>query len=334
MDSSSKKPGMRVTTYGTRGSIPVAGRECAEFGGNTTCLRIQSACIPASMAFVIDSGSGYRKCGVDILRAVIKKVGLLQTHWHWDHIQGFPFGPHIYVPGCFTQIWGPKEHGIGPQEVMDRQMQEPFFPMSFAKVKHQIHCKPLENIGTQVLVLHPTGGVKLEMVNTFRQRDKENGQVSFTANPFGQAGSYTIKECLVVWMYKTVHPEYTVSYRFEERPTGKVFVFLTDHEVTAGWAADLLVHLKDADLLIQDCQYSDEAYESKVGWGHGTPAYCAQTAIKAGVRQLGLTHHEPGASDGDIAKRLDEARTELLRAKRPDLAEATFVCKDYAVIEV
>ncbi|MBU2258088.1 MAG: hypothetical protein KJ926_03090, partial [Candidatus Omnitrophica bacterium] len=67
---------------------------------------------------------------------------------------------------------------------------------------------------------------------------------------------FPVNECLIIKMLKAEHPEYTVSYRFEEMPTEKVFVFLTDHENTDGFPAKLLGHIKGADLIIQDCQFS------------------------------------------------------------------------------
>lgn len=326
---------LQVTTYGTRGSVPVAGAEYAEFGGNTTCLRIHSPCLPAGVALIVDAGSGYRRCTGDLLREGIKHVALLHTHYHWDHVQGLPFGAHTYVPGCHTTVWGPKEHGVGPLEVYTQQMREPEFPVHFSKVRHQFSCVPLEHIGTQVLVFHPTGGVKLERVHTLRERDTEGGQILFPKNAFGAAGSYPLNECLVVWMYKTTHPEYTVSFRFEERSTGKVFVFLTDHEVTPGWAADLLTHLRGADLLIQDAQYEDGEYRrAKVGWGHGTPVYAAETVVHAKVRRLGITHHDPAATDDDVRRRLEEARAQFVALGHTELAENAFACRDHQTIDV
>lgn len=326
---------LSVTTYGTRGSIPVAGAQYAHFGGNTTCLCVNSPCLPENAALVVDAGSGYRECTGALLKGGVKRIALLHTHYHWDHLQGIPFGAHTYVPGCHTVVWGPREYGIGPLEVYTRQMCEPVFPIHFEKVRERFSFVPLEHIGTQVLVFHPIGGVKLERVHAFRERDVAGGQISFLKNAFGKAGAYQLSECLVVWSYKTLHPEYTVSYRFEERPTGKAFVFLTDHEVTPGWATDLLAHLRGADLLIEDAQYCHELYlKSRVGWGHGTPDYAAETAVRANVRRLGITHHDPTASDDDVRTRLDETRAKFVTLGHPDLAETAFACRDGETVEV
>lgn len=305
---------MEVQVYGTRGSLPVAGSEFAKYGGNTTCLRVVSECLPSGAALVVDAGSGYKNAALDILKEGLKKIALLQTHYHWDHIQGLPFVPQTYIEGCHTHVIGPKEHGLGPLEVHLQQMAAPYFPVNFENVRHRFTFMDLEPIGTQVLAFHPVGGATLVPESEFKATLKvENGQITFGANTFGSSGRYRLSECLTVRMYKTVHPEYSVSYRFEERTTGRVFVFLTDHEVTPGWSADLLAHLSGADLLIQDAQYSQIEYASKVGWGHGTPEYAVQTALRAKVKSLGLTHHDPGATDTTVDLRVAEAEAEFKR---------------------
>jgi ribonuclease BN (tRNA processing enzyme) len=137
-------------------------------------------------------------------------------------------------------------------------------------------------------------------------------------------------------MYKTAHPEYTVSYRFEERPTGKVFVFLTDHENTDGFPNNLLHHLRGADLLVQDGQYSDEVYRARTsGFGHGTPEYCVKLAQRASVKRLGITHHDPDASDVDVEQRIVEAKQFAGEVESSlEFIENIFVCADYQTIEV
>ncbi|MDO8626272.1 MAG: MBL fold metallo-hydrolase [Candidatus Magasanikbacteria bacterium] len=209
-------------------------------------------------------------------------------------------------------------------------MRAPYFPVQFATVQHRFKCHGLENIGTQVLVVHPEGGFLLVPVHIFEAADSFGKQLTFTGK-----GRFSIKECLVIRMHKTAHPENTVSYRFEERPTGRIFVFLTDHEKTAGLPSALKRHLTGAHLLVGDAQYSEERYARETaGYGHGTPEYCVDTALAAGVHTLGLTHHDPGATDRDVAERLAEAMQHAEAKGKPDFAEHVFACADYMAVEV
>ena len=57
-----------------------------------------------------------------------------------------------------------------------------------------------------------------------------------------------------------------------------------------------------AGLVIHDAQYTPEEYPTKKNWGHSTYEYAVDLADAAGVRQLVLTHHDPGHDDAFIAE--------------------------------
>ena len=85
---------MIVTFYGTRGSIPVCDENYQGFGGNTTCISLFIK--NTGNIFIIDAGTGIRNLGNDMMKNPNrqKAIGIGFTHFHWDHIQGFPFfGP-------------------------------------------------------------------------------------------------------------------------------------------------------------------------------------------------------------------------------------------------
>lgn len=321
---------MKVKFFGTRGSIPICNPKSMNYGGNTTCLRVISECIPKGWALVVDTGSGYVPLSLDLIGEKIMNVAILYTHWHHDHTQGLCLAPHTFIPKAQIKVWGPHEHGIGPVRILTNIMQAPVFPVEFVKLKHRFECNSLKHIGTQVLIVHPTAGFQLMDLNRYRSCVYEEGKQLKINGSFQD-----VKDCLVIFMYKTDHPEYSVSYRFQEKPTGKSFVFLTDHENTASISNDLLLHVKDANLLVQDSQYSDHIYRIKTsGFGHGTPEYCADLMHAAKVNRLGLTHHDPFATDDDVNKRVSEAK---VRAKSIGVENAEiriFACADYMEVEV
>ena len=57
---------MRVRFWGTRGSLPNPGPHTTRFGGNTSCVQIQSA---AGTLVVIDCGTGAHGLGQALARA-------------------------------------------------------------------------------------------------------------------------------------------------------------------------------------------------------------------------------------------------------------------------
>ena len=320
---------MKVITYGTHGSIAVGfpnGEEGlhTKFGVNTTCLRIKSDCIPKGWAFAIDGGSGLLPLCRDLDKEEIEQLAIAFTHYHDDHTTGVPMSPFVHRKGGKIRMWGPDENGVGPEQILRRIFCPPRFPVPFAKVRHRFECKTFKEIGTQVLVIHPKAGFHLMPIDIYRRCEQEGKQISF------RAGKYGIEECLVVFMYRTKHPEQTVSYRFEEKPTGRIFVFLTDHEVTESFSQEMLAHVKGAHLLIQDGQYSEEQYHTwAADFGHGTPQYCAKTMVAAGAERLGITHHHPGSSDADIMQRVIEATHQVNKMRRKDLGHNIFACADF-----
>lgn len=333
---------MKIKLFGTRGSIPVAGCNYNQYGGNTTSLEVESVCLPPRHHLVIDAGSGFVPLSLGILKQhgedLFSKgvtVSLLFSHWHHDHTQGLLLSPLTFIDQARMCLYGPEDHGVGPREMLEQIMQPPFFPVHWKKVEHHFAFKKMEFPDANVILFHPKGGVKILAVADFQRLVANTGHV-----PVGKNGKYPIEECLVIKMYRSNHPERTTCYRIEERPTGKVFVFLTDHENQDGIPADLRRHLTGADLLILDAQYNQSTYDSKTcGFGHGTGPYCVWLALACGVKKVGLTHHDPFAGDEQVENNLAEAKARLkeliVNHPQPTLTEDdVFACQDYQTIEM
>ncbi|GAC1320062.1 MAG: MBL fold metallo-hydrolase [Chloroflexota bacterium] len=79
---------------------------------------------------ILDAGSGIRALGetFDAGDAV-----LLLSHYHWDHIQGYPFFAPLYADNCAITIFGPDFDGRGPYEYLAGQVVQPYFPAPSAQ---------------------------------------------------------------------------------------------------------------------------------------------------------------------------------------------------------
>ena len=53
---------MQVQFYGVRGSIPISGADITKYGGNSSCIRIQSK---EGTPLILDCGTGARPAGVE-----------------------------------------------------------------------------------------------------------------------------------------------------------------------------------------------------------------------------------------------------------------------------
>lgn len=120
---------MELTIWGSRGSVPVTGPNFVRHGGATTCLSIRTGGEGDTPPLVaIDFGSGAVEFGRRFPR--VGSLLALQTHLHWDHIQGFPFFAPIFVPDNHLQMVSAERDGRTLEDVLRAQMKVPTFPVT------------------------------------------------------------------------------------------------------------------------------------------------------------------------------------------------------------
>lgn len=257
---------MLVKFYGTRGSVPVCGPEFQEFGGNTTCIQVKDK-VSNNIA-VIDAGTGIRELGKDFMESNHKQaeIFIAFTHFHWDHIQGFPFfAPAFNVKQKINILalgWG--KHITCLKDIFKTQMQKEFFPIQLEKMGAKFKFMLLE-----------------ETKKVFRTKTKKPKPVLVKAN-------------------KHLHPGGAYGYRIEL--DGKVMVFCTDIEHGKALDKKVIDFAANADLLIHDAQFTDQEIKKKRGWGHSTYNQAIEVAEKANVKMLALTHHDPDHDDKFLRK--------------------------------
>lgn len=289
-----KKP-TRVQFWGTRGSIPRPGRETLRYGGNTSCVQVTS---PKGALVILDCGSGAHDLGRELLAKATGPLRghMLISHTHWDHIQGFPFFAPLFVRGGHWDIYGPAGLGQSLRETLAGQMQYSYFPVT------------LDELGASI-----------------RFHDLAEG-------------SFEIDDIRIKTRYLN-HPALTLGYRLET--DNACVVYACDHEPfarTPGQPAPLhendRLHsefLSGAGLVIHDAQFTDAEYAAKQGWGHSPVEYVAEMGIRAGVRQMAFTHHDPGRTDDDIDRIVEAARADL---KKTDSTMQVFGAADGQVVEL
>src|SRR4029077_2680505 len=91
---------VKATFYGTRGSLATPGRATERYGGNTACVLGRG---DDGAALVLDAGAGIRAAGGDLPRD-LRRVDVLLTHLHMDHIQGLGFFGPLYNPAVEVHI--------------------------------------------------------------------------------------------------------------------------------------------------------------------------------------------------------------------------------------
>jgi len=133
---------MKVTFYGTRGSIPICDKEFQQFGGNTTCIQLKTD--NKDVVGIFDAGTGIRKLGMDIYKdrdSLPKDFFIVFSHFHWDHIQGFPFFDPAYDKNMeITFVAMGKDRNITDlKEVLGLQMKNLYFPVQLENMGAKFH---------------------------------------------------------------------------------------------------------------------------------------------------------------------------------------------------
>jgi len=186
---------MKVKFWGTRGSIPVPGKNTTIYGGNTSCVEIT---LENGRKIIVDAGTGIRALG-EGLRAGGEDVDihLLITHIHWDHVMGFPFFAPIHDPRSKITIDGFHTCMKGLRVPFDNEMGDGFFPIKFDDLKAEIRYLGILSSGRleidsvvidSIPLQHPQGGYG------FRFREGKKTLVFLTDNELTEeawAGRHT-----------------------------------------------------------------------------------------------------------------------------------------------
>lgn len=93
-------------------------------GGNTACVEL----LHKDTHIILDAGTGLRVLGKN--RECPDKYHMLFSHFHWDHINGFPFFDHAFNPDVIFEMYS---HLDNAEELFRNQMTEPYSPPSVGK---------------------------------------------------------------------------------------------------------------------------------------------------------------------------------------------------------
>src|SRR5690606_29006413 len=99
--------------------------------------------------------------------------------------------------------------------------------------------------------------------------------------------------------YRANHPDGCLSYRIDYG--NKSVVYATDTEHRKDMDKNLLRAALEADVFIYDCNYTEEEYKERKGWGHSTWIEGIKLAREAGAKKLILWHHDPYHNDEFIS---------------------------------
>ena len=248
---------MKIMIRGVRGSIPTTGPDTTRYGGNTSC----SVVAEGDCMLVLDGGSGMQKFNL-LHNTGIKRLDILLTHLHLDHIQGLGFFNPFFDPTLDVHIWGPTS-STSLHARLSRYLSPPLFPV----LLRDLPCK---------LTLH----------------DIENS--SFDIGPFNIESRYVIHPGPTIG-FRISNQRSVFTYLPDHEPALGSFELHNDKNWISGF--DLAFN---ADLLLHDAQYTPQEYQNKLGWGHSSMDDALKFSAIAEVKHLLLTHHDPSHSDDQL----------------------------------
>jgi phosphoribosyl 1,2-cyclic phosphodiesterase len=137
---------MRITLWGTRGSLASPVPETVRYGGNTACVEVRGA---DGTLLVLDAGTGIRRLGASV-GSDVRRVDILLTHLHMDHIQGLGFFKPLEQPGQEVHIWGPPSTTLDLRDRLARYLSPPLFPVRLRDLpcRLTLHHVPLARLCT------------------------------------------------------------------------------------------------------------------------------------------------------------------------------------------
>ena len=124
---------MKVKVWGARGSVPTPGASTNRYGGNASCLQVT---LSDGRLIVLDAGSGIRNLGLR-LAGRARRIDILLTHLHLDHIQGLMFFAPLFMPDAEIVIWAPPAAET-LSERLARYLSPPLTPLHLRELPARI----------------------------------------------------------------------------------------------------------------------------------------------------------------------------------------------------
>ena len=265
---------MQVKLWGTRGSIPSPGPDTVRYGGNTSCVQVT---LSDGTRLVLDAGSGIRNLTLDFAEDEPRRLHLLLTHLHLDHIQGLLFFSPLFDASMEITIWGPAAPNGSLQDRIARYLSAPLTPVEVRELPCQLDFRDCPGSEWDI----GPARIRAEAV-THR----------------GPTLGFRITEGDASFCYLPDH-EPALAGPLED----------LDTEWLSGYS---LAH--DADLLLHDCQYTDAEYPNHFGWGHSSLTDALTFARRSQARHTLLGHHDPRHGDDELDALLVLARERWLQA--------------------
>ncbi|MEC8422767.1 MAG: MBL fold metallo-hydrolase, partial [Myxococcota bacterium] len=242
------------------------GPATSRYGGNSSCVEVRAEGGPP---LVLDGGTGIRSLGRDLVLEGPQQVHVLFTHFHMDHLFGFPFFGPVYAPGFRVEVGVQAHSEADAGNKLAQYLSGVYHPVRLSDMGDTVSFRPIRP------------GRSFEM-GPYRVQP-----VSLN-HPGGATG------------YRIDADGRCVVYLTDTAPLARPGEGLLDGRSPNGPEQRVLRALEEADLVIMDTMFSFEEYLAHMTWGHAYPEYAVALCEAAGARRLALFHHSPDRTDDEL----------------------------------
>lgn len=248
---------MKIVIGGIRGTSSAAQPAFMRYGGETTSILVQGH---AGEPVFLDAGTGIRSLGARLAPNPPSEVMVLLTHFHLDHVVGWPSFPLLYTKGVTLRISSPEAGGQNAEQVLPQLMKQPFWPIQMDQVQAALRFEPVPG---------PFGGLRIRSCPVHHP----GGCVAYRLDEPATGASLVFATDI----------EWDISSAEEKR------AFL-----------ELCREPEPCRLLLFDGHYSRATYPAFRGWGHSTWEDAVEVAREVGAGRLMVIHHAPDNRDEQL----------------------------------
>ncbi|MCB9744857.1 MAG: MBL fold metallo-hydrolase [Alphaproteobacteria bacterium] len=234
----------------------------ARWGGNSSCVEISAG----DAILIFDCGTGARPLGRDLFSRPARQLDLLFTHFHMDHLIGFPFFGPVYAPGYQVRVTVPAFSVEEAKDRLGRFVNGVYHPLRIREIPADLSFLPIQPGKAFQRGPFKVTGVRLN-------------------HPGGAVG------------YRVEHGDHVACYLTDTAPLARPGEGVAAGQAPPAAERQVLDAMKGADVVIFDTMFTFDEYLEKMTWGHAYPEYAVALCKEAGVKHLVMFHHAPDASD-------------------------------------
>jgi len=250
---------MKIIFGGVRGTSSIAQTEYMRYGGETTSVLVEGQ---AGERIILDAGTGIRALGRRLIQAGVEEVLLLLSHYHLDHVVGWPSFPLLYRKGVTVRVASSHKDGVEAEQILSQLMNQPFWPVQMDSVQARLQFESTPDqyghLAIRSCPVHHPGGCAAYRVDE------------------PASGTSVVFATDIEWSQSTESEK-------------KAFIQLCKEPTPCGW-------------LLFDGQYSRATYPSYIGWGHSCWEDAVAVARVCETKKLRIIHHAPDQKDHQLER--------------------------------